>query len=100
MDMSYDWRFTAPDSRLLVHMENWREGAMQFDATMTLERVPITARRSRPPCCATAVAAQGDGGHLLAGLQAVAEARAVPHPPRQDRRRAPRREGRIERLAQ
>ena len=43
MDMSYDWRFTAPDRRLLVHMENWRDGSMQFDATMTLDRTPITS---------------------------------------------------------
>jgi DUF1365 family protein len=42
MDMSYDWRFTPPDGRLLVHMENWREGSLQFDATMTLDRTPIT----------------------------------------------------------
>jgi len=41
MDMSYDWRFSRPDGRLLVHMENWREGALQFDATMTLDRVPL-----------------------------------------------------------
>ena len=42
MDMDYDWRFTAPEARLLVHMENWRDGAQVFDATMTLERRPIT----------------------------------------------------------
>ncbi len=42
MDMDYDWRFTAPDERLLVHMENWREGQPVFDATLTLERQPIT----------------------------------------------------------
>lgn len=42
MDMSYDWRLTTPADRLLVHMENWRDGAAQFDATMTLDRVPIT----------------------------------------------------------
>jgi hypothetical protein len=42
MDMSYDWRFTPPDDRLLVHMESWRDGAPQFDATMTLDRVPIS----------------------------------------------------------
>jgi hypothetical protein len=41
MDMNYDWRFSRPDGRLLVHMENWRDGAMQFDATMTLDREPI-----------------------------------------------------------
>jgi DUF1365 family protein len=43
MDMSYDWRFSRPDGRLLVHMENWRDGALQFDATMTLDREPIGA---------------------------------------------------------
>lgn len=42
MDMRYDWRFSTPGDRLLVHMENWRDGARQFDATMTLDRVPIT----------------------------------------------------------
>lgn len=42
MDMSYDWRFTPPAGRLLVHMENWRDEAAQFDATMTLDRVPIS----------------------------------------------------------
>ena len=42
MDMQYDWRFGTPGERLLVHMENWRDGARQFDATMTLERVPIS----------------------------------------------------------
>ena len=42
MDMQYDWRFGTPGERLLVHMENWRDGACRFDATMTLERVPIS----------------------------------------------------------
>jgi hypothetical protein len=42
MDMDYDWRFNAPQEHLLVHMENWREGQPVFDATMTLERQPIT----------------------------------------------------------
>ena len=43
MDMDYDWRFTAPDDRLLVHMENWREDRLAFDATMTLEREPLSS---------------------------------------------------------
>jgi DUF1365 family protein len=42
MDMRYDWRFTAPGGTLGVHMENWREGASQFDATLTLRREPLT----------------------------------------------------------
>jgi hypothetical protein len=44
MDMNYDWRFSPPASRLLVHMENWRDGQHVFDATMTLDRVPLGAR--------------------------------------------------------
>lgn len=42
MDMDYDWRFNEPDGHLLVHMENWRDGAQVFDATMALEREPIS----------------------------------------------------------
>jgi uncharacterized protein len=41
MDMRYDWRFTEPGEALSVHMENWREGARVFDATLTLRREPI-----------------------------------------------------------
>jgi DUF1365 family protein len=41
MDMNYDWRFSRPDRRLLVHMENWRRGTRQFNATLSLARVPI-----------------------------------------------------------
>jgi DUF1365 family protein len=42
MDMRYDWRFTAPDEQLNVHMENWREGRRAFDATLTLQREAIS----------------------------------------------------------
>jgi DUF1365 family protein len=38
----YDWRFLEPGERLAVHMEN-REGArLVFDATLSLERRPIS----------------------------------------------------------
>jgi uncharacterized protein len=43
MDMDYDWRFSVPGPRLAVHMANRREGGLVFDATLQLERVPITA---------------------------------------------------------
>jgi DUF1365 family protein len=52
MDMDYDWRFAPPGDRLLVHMENWQDGEALFDATMTLERAPITAG-SLAACLAT-----------------------------------------------
>jgi DUF1365 family protein len=43
MDMRYDWRFSAPESGLHVHMENWRDGRSVFDATLNLTREPITS---------------------------------------------------------
>jgi DUF1365 family protein len=42
MDMRYDWRLTEPGESLGVHMENWRDGAAEFDATLVLKREPIT----------------------------------------------------------
>jgi len=42
MDVDYDWRFTEPGDRLTVHMTNREHGEKTFDATLTLERRPIT----------------------------------------------------------
>jgi DUF1365 family protein len=42
MDMDYEWRFDTPGERLHVHMTNFRTGTKMFDATLALERVPIT----------------------------------------------------------
>jgi DUF1365 family protein len=42
MSIGYDWRFTAPASRLAVHMRNEGDaGALLFDATLLLERREI-----------------------------------------------------------
>ena len=38
MEIEYDWRFSRPGRRLAVHMENRRDGAKLFDATLALER--------------------------------------------------------------
>lgn len=43
MEQQYDWRFTAPGKRLGVHMENWEDGRCVFDATMNLQRRPMTS---------------------------------------------------------
>jgi DUF1365 family protein len=43
MDMRYEWCFGAPGEGLHVHMENWRAGSAQFDATLALRRKPMTA---------------------------------------------------------
>lgn len=42
MAQSYDWRFSTPRETLSVHMENLERGGKVFDATLALERRPIT----------------------------------------------------------
>ncbi len=42
MNIDYDWRFTCPDEKLIVHMKNYQRGEQLFDATLTLEERPIT----------------------------------------------------------
>ena len=41
-DVSYRWRLTEPGERLVVHMDEYEEGEKFFDATLTLERRPLT----------------------------------------------------------
>jgi DUF1365 family protein len=42
MNVDYDWRLTDPGDRLTVHMTNLEAGRRTFDATLTLERRPVT----------------------------------------------------------
>ena len=44
MDIDYDWRLSDPGERLTVHIENHRQGAKLFDATLDLERREMTGR--------------------------------------------------------
>lgn len=41
MDCRYDWRFTPPGDDLHVHMQVWREDALQFDAGVAMARRPL-----------------------------------------------------------
>ncbi len=41
MDCRYDWRFTVPGDDLRVHMQVWRQGMRQFDATQSMQRRPL-----------------------------------------------------------
>jgi len=43
MDVEYSWHFTPPGDALTVHMENYRDGAQVFDATLSLRRREISA---------------------------------------------------------
>ncbi|MHC4390550.1 MAG: DUF1365 domain-containing protein [Planctomycetota bacterium] len=42
MDHEYDWRFTTPGEQLAVHMQNHARGELLFDATLKLDRRPLT----------------------------------------------------------
>ena len=43
MNIDYDWRFNLPGERLVVHMQNYRQGERLFDATLSLRQQPVTA---------------------------------------------------------
>lgn len=43
MAREYDWSFTAPADHLHVHMDVLRDGQREFDATLTLQRRPLTS---------------------------------------------------------
>jgi len=48
MDHVYEWRTTVPGETLSVHIESHREGALAFDATLSMQRrelVPDVARQ-------------------------------------------------------
>ncbi|MFC1556921.1 DUF1365 domain-containing protein [candidate division KSB1 bacterium] len=42
MKHRYNWHFSDPDRTLTVHMENHKSGEKYFDATLTLQRKPLT----------------------------------------------------------
>ena len=44
MDLRYDWRFTTPRDTLNVHMRLEREEVHLFDASLILDRRPLTGR--------------------------------------------------------
>jgi DUF1365 family protein len=44
MSIDYDWRFTAPDETLVVHMKNFEGSRPLFDATLTLREQPLTGK--------------------------------------------------------
>jgi uncharacterized protein len=47
MNHSYRWRLSEPRERLMVHLENWQEGAHVFDATLWMDRRDFTPRALR-----------------------------------------------------
>lgn len=43
MNREYAWRFTAPDERLFVHMDVLHNGVREFDASLALQRRPLSS---------------------------------------------------------
>ena len=43
MNQAYDWRFSAPSEKMMVHMENIEQGKVVFTATMSMQRKTITS---------------------------------------------------------
>ena len=41
MGIDYDWRFTQPGEKLVVHMKNYRHSEILFDATLALQQRPV-----------------------------------------------------------
>ena len=44
MDMTYHWRSNTPEQKLVLHLANSQAGERIFDATLSLQREPATAR--------------------------------------------------------
>ena len=44
MGIRYDWRFLAPGERIQVHMNLFAGDVKRFDATLSLQRTPLTRR--------------------------------------------------------
>ena len=43
MDQRYKWFITSPQNHLNIHIENWKENAKIFDATLTLQAQPVNS---------------------------------------------------------
>jgi DUF1365 family protein len=45
MDHRYEWRVADPGETLSVHIESTRDGALAFDATLSMQRRPFSPRK-------------------------------------------------------
>ena len=43
MDIHYQWSFARPGERLFVHLQNQQQGDKLFDATLFVDRQPISS---------------------------------------------------------
>ena len=47
MDYQYDWKFSCPDKNILIHMKNYKNSEVEFDATLSMQRRHMTSREMR-----------------------------------------------------
>ncbi len=45
MELEYQWLSNQPGKNLLIHMQNWKQTKMEFDATLCLKRESVTPAR-------------------------------------------------------
>ena len=78
MDHVYEWRTTVPADDLQVHIASHRDGALAFDATLSLERRELIPD-DRPPDAGALPGDDRPGGDqdLLAGAAAAAQGSPV-----------------------
>jgi hypothetical protein len=43
MQMRYHWQSRTPSTSISIHLQNWKDGAEAFNATLGLRRVEISA---------------------------------------------------------
>ena len=43
MEMEYRWNVTQPTQQIRVHIQNYQDGKLAFDAGLTMQRVPINS---------------------------------------------------------
>ena len=82
MDVRYDWRFGPPGEKLAAHMQCFRDGALELDATTALTRRAIDGRAlasvlTRYPFITAKVIA---GIYLEAARLKLKGHRVYPHP--------------------
>ena len=47
MEYLYDWKFSRPDENVLIHMKNYKNSEVEFDATLSMKRREMNSEEMR-----------------------------------------------------